>query len=183
MGSCDGSPWDSSDKETNRGMSRATGAGGDRDAIPHLPPSCIRDSFYRGICYIQPLRSAQRKSRNEGVQVELSQYQLAPWGGRWSKDILVLLHNAILAELRDLNALAHILQRRKFVLSRAHIDMLHAWFDDLRRFACVCRPLRPSWVRVRAHLMCGKGSVNFSQGDNESSSQRQGFGANLQVHC
>lgn len=92
------------------------------------------DSFSLGSSHIRFSRNSKREPHNKNTPGLFPEIQLAPWGGRWSKDILVLLHNAVLAETRDVFRICSILERNQFVLNREHVHQFYDWFDDFHQF-------------------------------------------------
>lgn len=116
--------------------------------------------------YVTPMSNDLRKTLNEGAQVRLPELQLAPWGSSWSKDIVVFLQNALLCEIRDLYLLGRILQQKKFVLSRSHIELFYSWFGLFHEFALICLRVEEEyvmqWISVGGDVML-RGSTGESQ--------------------
>jgi hypothetical protein len=114
--------------------------------------------------YLRVRRS--RPLTNPVAGVTFPTITLAPWGGNWSKDIVSLMHNAIMREISDLFDLASTMQRRKFSLTQHHVKMFYKWFDEFHSFAETCLSVESTflvpWITKNEKFKLG-GVVRESQ--------------------
>jgi hypothetical protein len=107
-----------------------------------------------------------RPPTNPVVGVTFPTITLAPWGGNWSKDIVSLMHNAIMREISDLFDLASTMQRRKFSLTQHHVKLFYNWFDEFHAFAETCLSVESTflvpWITKNEKFKLG-GVVRESQ--------------------
>ncbi|KAI0563689.1 hypothetical protein FGB62_35g01 [Gracilaria domingensis] len=60
-----------------------------------------------------------------------------PFGQDWATDSFALIHNAIKAEIRDLQNMAYVMQKRKMLLTMTHIEIFYEWWTDFFQFVDV----------------------------------------------
>lgn len=82
------------------------------------------------------LRTARisRKGVNAEVMVVFPNVGLGTYGKSWNKDVYLLSHNAIKAELLDLYGMCNVMQRKIAMLTREHVRLFYEWFDDFQAF-------------------------------------------------
>ncbi len=96
---------------------------------------------------------------------------MTPWNQKWSVDVFALIHNAIKAELHDLYHIANTLQRRKWLVTREHVDMFYHWWRDFEEFVVVALNIDEDvffpWVSKKEPL----------RGDFKGSTRMKAYGA------
>mmetsp|Transcript_2848 Transcript_2848/g.8694 ORF Transcript_2848/g.8694 Transcript_2848/m.8694 type:complete len:337 (+) Transcript_2848:117-1127(+) len=55
--------------------------------------------------------------------------ELAPFGEHWSRDLMLIGHNAIRTELLDLQRLLLSFYKRRFQVGKTEVDKLYEWWD------------------------------------------------------
>eukprot|EP00178_Gracilaria_changii_P016692 TRINITY_DN479_c3_g3_i1.p1 TRINITY_DN479_c3_g3~~TRINITY_DN479_c3_g3_i1.p1 ORF type:complete len:493 (-),score=89.36 TRINITY_DN479_c3_g3_i1:193-1620(-) len=82
--------------------------------------------------------------------------QFTPFGQDWATDSFALVHNAIKAEIRDLQNMAYVMQKRKMLLTLSHIDIFYEWWADFNQFVDVAMTIEEevyySWVGSKDSL-------------------------------
>lgn len=121
------------------------------DPIPEYEASAVEPQSEMlndllGSSHIRLSNNSNRNAVTRNISRQFPNIQLAPWGGRWSKDVLVLLHNAVLVEIRDLFAICSVLERKQFVLSRQDIRQFYSWYGEFYAFVKACMSVEEEYV-------------------------------------
>ncbi|CAN8068111.1 unnamed protein product, partial [Agarophyton chilense] len=97
--------------------------------------------------------------------------QFTPFGQDWATDSFALVHNAIKAEIRELQNMAYVMQKRKMLLTLNHIDIFYDWWNDFSQFLDVA-------ITIEEEVYYGwVGSKDYLRGPFKKSERMRVYGA------
>lgn len=116
--------------------------------------------------YVEELVTPRKSFHSDLGLIKFPEVQLAPWGTKWSHDLVVFLHNAVLGELKDIFSFAKVLQQRRFAVRRSHIEVFYKHFDVSQAFIEACLSVEEEylipWITAE-----GKNILDGSVGDSK----------------
>lgn len=106
-------------------------------AAPPPPPEPVTPPPPKREATLRTAKINKKKAVNLELAYKFPEVKMTPWNQKWSLDVFALIQNAIKAELHDLYTIINTMQRRKWLITREHINMFYSWWRDFDEFVTV----------------------------------------------